>query len=82
MCLLWQKIAKKRTSNIDSEIWKEYTEKKQTYLKFATHYGCSIKTIQRKIDPVKAQRNDIFSGVSNVLMDTAYFGRNWNKNIN
>ena len=36
-----------------SKIWLEYTSGKQTYAELAVKYGCSIKTIQRKIDSVK-----------------------------
>ena len=57
------------------QIWQEYTEGKQTYNQLAVKYNCSIKTIQRKIDGVKAQRETTFSSVANVLMDTTYFGR-------
>ena len=36
---------------IDADtLWKQYYEGKQTYLQLATQYGCSCKTIQRKID--------------------------------
>ena len=44
-------------------------------LLLAKKYNCSIKTIQRKIDTVQAQRQTTFSSVANVLMDTTYFGR-------
>ena len=56
-------------------LWQEYLSGKQTYQQLATKYECSIKTIQRKIDTVKAQRQTTFSSVANVLMDTTYFGR-------
>ena len=61
-----------RDANI---IWQEYISGKQTYLQLAKKYNCSIKTIQRKIDTVQAQRQTTFSSVANVLMDTTYFGR-------
>ena len=48
---------------------------KQTYQRLATTYNCSLKTIQRKIDSVKTQRETTFSRIANVLMDTTYFGR-------
>ncbi len=48
---------------------------KQTYTQLATKYNCSTKTIQRKIDSVKVQRQTTFSKNVNVLMDTTYFGR-------
>ena len=56
-------------------VWQEYTEGKQTYLQLASKYGCSVKTIQRRIDSVKAQRQTTFPSVVNLLMDTTYFGR-------
>ena len=56
-------------------VWQEYTEGKQTYLQLASKYGCSLKTIQRRIDTVKAQRQTTFPSVVNLLMDTTYFGR-------
>lgn len=57
------------------KIWQEYTEGKQTYLQIAEKYKCSIKTIQRRIDSVKTERQSVFTSVVNVLMDTTYFGR-------
>lgn len=56
-------------------VWQEYTEGKQTYLQLASKYGCSVKTIQRRIDTVKAQTQTTFPSVVNLLMDTTYFGR-------
>lgn len=56
-------------------LWQEYTEGKQTYNQLASKYGCSTKTIQRRIDTVKVGRLTTFSSVVNVLMDTTYFGR-------
>ena len=56
-------------------LWREYLQGKQTYLQIAGKYNCSVKTIQRKIDAAKAQRQTTFPGVVNVLMDTTYFGR-------
>jgi hypothetical protein len=43
----------------------------------AAKYGCSTKTIQRKLDSVQINENKQFSSVANVVMDTTYFGRNW-----
>ena len=61
---------------IDAQIlWQEYTDGKQTYAQLSVKYGCSVKTIQRKIDSVKVQRTTTFPDVVNVLMDTTYFGR-------
>ena len=39
------------------------------------HYGCSVKTIQRRLDKVKTTKTSIFCSTANVLMDTTYFGR-------
>jgi hypothetical protein len=59
------------------EIWEAYCKGKQTYAQLAEHYGCSIKTIQRKIDSVSVSRETEFTAVVNLLMDTTYFGRNF-----
>ncbi len=56
-------------------LWQEYTEGKQTYQQLAAKYGCSVKTVQRKLDTVKTKKECTFSSVANVLMDTTYFGR-------
>ena len=58
-------------------LWHEYSYGKQTYSELSAKYGCSPKTIQRKIDSVKIVENKQFSAVANVVMDTTYFGRNW-----
>jgi putative transposon-encoded protein len=56
-------------------IWEEYLNGKQTYAQLAGRYGCSIKTIQRKVDAAAVKRVTDFSSVANVLMDTTYFGK-------
>src|SRR3954453_10039526 len=56
------------------QIWQDYLQGKQTYQQLAAKYGCSTKTIQRRIDTVKAERQTTFPAVANVLMDTTYFG--------
>ena len=38
-------------------------------------YGCSVKTIQRKIDAVELVTETTFPSDANVLMDTTYFRR-------
>jgi len=61
----------------NAKIWEGYTSFKQTYKQLAKQYGCSIKTIQRRIDnhiislPKPTKRAVI------VLMDTTYWGRNF-----
>ena len=58
-------------------IWEQYIEGKQTYAQLATHYGCSIRTIQRKIDQASVERQTEFPAEVNLLMDTTYFGRSF-----
>jgi hypothetical protein len=58
-----------------SQVWQEYVQGKQTYGQLAVKHDCSTKTIQRKIDTVKAGRQTSFPGVANVLADTTYFGK-------
>lgn len=59
------------------DIFEQYSVGKQTYKQLAKQYGCSIKTIQRKIDihrvhiPKKKPREIV------ILMDTTYWGRNF-----
>ena len=70
-----QFLGGERISN--AQLWQQYTEGKQTYRQLSLRYGCSIKTIQRRLDKVKvassvAARCDVV-----VLMDTTYFGRNF-----
>lgn len=60
-----------------SQIWHEYLDGKQTYLQLSIKYGCSTKTIQRKIDSVNPMFKTSFPRVVNVLMDTTYFGRSF-----
>lgn len=44
-------------------------------MQLAAKYGCSVKTIQRKLDAIETRRETTFQAVANVLMDTTYFGR-------
>jgi hypothetical protein len=69
-----KQFRKKETLHIDL-IWQEYTQGKQTYSQIASKYGCSKKTIQRRIDAVQIQSQTTFPSIVNVLMDTTYFGR-------
>ena len=70
------KIFTVREERINANIvWQQYTEGKQTYLQLSAKYGCSVKTIQRKIDTVKPKIQTTFPSVVNLLMDTTYFGR-------
>jgi hypothetical protein len=57
------------------ELWSAYTRGKQTYAQLASQYGCSARTIQRKIDQSSISKNHEFPSAVNVLMDTTYFGR-------
>lgn len=41
----------------------------------ALKYNCSLKTIQRRLDIVKAWRETTFPSVVNLLIDNTYFGR-------
>lgn len=62
---------------INEVLWQEYVFDKQTYNQLSDKYGCSIKTIQRRLDKVKVQKTEIKSGQIVVLMDTTYFGRSF-----
>ena len=57
------------------EIWQLYSSGKQTYSQLADKFGCSTKTIQRKLDKVLIVKRNEFSSVAVVIMDTTYFGR-------
>ncbi|MDR1864956.1 MAG: hypothetical protein LBR08_05220 [Bacteroidales bacterium] len=62
------------TRRIDAElIWREYSTGKQIYNELAVKYGCSARTVQRKIDSVKIAPNRQFPAVATVVM----FGRAW-----
>jgi hypothetical protein len=56
-------------------LWEAYTQGKQTYVQLSEQYGCSTRTIQRKIDNADVRKMTEFPSVVNVLMDTTYFGR-------
>jgi hypothetical protein len=54
-----------------------YGSGKQTYAELAARFGCSTKTIQRKLDSLQIIKNKTFMSCANVIMDTTYFGRNF-----
>jgi hypothetical protein len=60
-----------------AELWDRYLRKKQTYQELAEEYQCSSKTIQRRLDEYSVRFNNDFPTVSNVVIDTTYFGRNF-----
>lgn len=61
----------------NSQLWKEYTLGKQTYFQLALKYGCSLRTIQRRLDKLQIVTPIIDKREVVVLMDTTYFGRNF-----
>ncbi len=75
-CIACGKQFRDRKIDLDPNLlWKEYTTGKQTYSQLSAKYGCSLKTIQRKIDAVKPIKATTFSAVVSLLIDTTYFGR-------
>jgi hypothetical protein len=58
-------------------IWQEYIEGKQTYEQLALKYGCSKRTIQRKIDLYEALSMPKQPRTVTILMDTTYWGRSF-----
>lgn len=59
----------------NSQIWRDYTEGKQTYTQLAEKYQCSIKTIQRRVDAFNVENTIPTPHTVIVLMDTTYWGR-------
>lgn len=60
-------------------LWKEYVEGKQTYAQLSQKYGCSVKTVQRRLDKISV-KNELKNKKARkvvVLMDTTYWGRNF-----
>lgn len=56
-------------------IWNEYVYGKQTYLQLSIKYGCSLKTIQRRINKYEIATPEVDPKRIVVLMDTTYWGR-------
>jgi len=61
----------------NAQIWKEYAQGKQTSAQLAERFHCSIKRIQRRIDAFNIEKSIHVARVVIVLMDTAYWGRNF-----
>ena len=58
-------------------IWREYSELKQTYGQLAEKYGCSPRTIKRKLDAYIPPKGMSSPGRAVVVMDTTYWGRKY-----
>jgi hypothetical protein len=74
-----QFVGGKRIEN--DKLWQEYTKGKQTLEQLAGKYGCSVRTIQRRLDKVKVKAVE-WAGEPKakkvvVVMDTTYFGRDF-----
>jgi len=66
------------TQRLDiDELWHLYSSGKQTYSQLAARFGCSTKTIQRRLDKVLVLKRKEFSCDAVVIMDTTYFGRSF-----
>lgn len=63
----------------NDELWQEYTKGKQTLTQLAARYGCSVRTIQRRLDKVKVKAEELEGDPKPkkvvIVMDTTYFGR-------
>ncbi|MBQ6683997.1 MAG: hypothetical protein IJM74_07840 [Bacteroidales bacterium] len=57
-----------------AELWREYSELKQTYAQLAAKYGCSARTIKRKLDAYTPPRGTALPNKVVVVMDTTYWG--------
>lgn len=60
-----------------AELWREYSELKQTYAQLADRYGCSSRTIKRKLDAYTPPKGTPSIGRVVVMMDTTYWGRKY-----
>lgn len=59
-------------------LWQAYQEGKQTYAQLAAKYGCSKRTIQRRLDRFTGGNlRPSLPTEAVVLMDTTYFGRSF-----
>ncbi|MDR2146605.1 MAG: transposase [Tannerella sp.] len=61
-----------------SELWRQYSQNKQTVRELAVQYSVSESTVKRRLRPVveNFECKD-FPRCGTVLMDTTYFGRDW-----
>ena len=57
-----------------AELWREYSELKQTYAQLGERYGCSARTIKRKLDKYTPPKSATDAGKAIVVMDTTYWG--------
>lgn len=60
-----------------AELLREYSELKQTYAQLADRYGCSSRTIKRKLDAYTPPKGTPSIGRVAVMMDTTYWGRKY-----
>jgi len=60
-----------------SELWVDFVSGKQTYAQLAVKHGCSVRTIQRKIDVYNVSNTEPKARSVIVLTDTTYWGRNF-----
>ncbi|MDR2146812.1 MAG: hypothetical protein LBE91_10180, partial [Tannerella sp.] len=61
-----------------SELWRQYSQNKQTVRELAGQYSVSASTVKRRLRTVRKdfECND-FPRCGTVLMDATYFGRDW-----
>ena len=59
------------------ELWHEYSDLKQTYGQLAEKYGCSPRTIKRKLDAYTPPKGTVVPCRVIVVMDTTYWGRKY-----
>ena len=65
-------------NRIDAAVlWREYSELKQTYAQLADKYGCSPRTIKRRLDSYTPPKGEPSPGKVIVMMDTTYWGREY-----
>jgi len=76
-CWVCKRIFTGGKQSLPTALWDEYTKGKQTYVQLAEKYGCSVRTIQRRLDLHQVQKKDVKPRKVVVLMDTTYWGRSF-----
>ena len=61
----------------DEVLWDEYAAHRHTYSQLAEKYGCSTKTIRRRIDRYRTVSVVYSPRRVAVVMDTTYWGRDF-----
>ena len=67
----------RRNTGINTALWKEYVEEKQTLEQLAGEYGHSHVWVRKQLDTISVPKQDLIPQATVIIADTTFWGRHY-----